>query len=152
MGDPAAEALLAAQAQGDRSDEGRRQAYAAGAARPAAQSKREYFAAYLGDTKLPERWAEDSLSSFNAVEQETLSLPWLEPALRALPELKRTHKIFFVNNWLGAFLGGQRSREALAAVEQFLQRTDTEPDLRLKVLESIDALERTVRIRARYAN
>ena len=44
--------------------------------------------------------------------------------MRALPELKRTHKIFFDNNWLGAFLGGQRSRQALAAIEQFLQRTD----------------------------
>ena len=66
---------------------------------------------------------------------------------RRLPDLKRTRKIFFVGNWLTAFVGGQPGEGALADVEAFLRRSDVDADLRLKVLEAIDGLERAVRIR-----
>jgi hypothetical protein len=36
-------------------------------------------------------------------------------------------------------------------VRAFLQRPDLDPDLRLKVLEALDGLARTVRVRQRYA-
>jgi aminopeptidase N len=144
-------ALLDAQARADRSDDGRREAYASRAAQPDATTKREYFDAFLHDARLAERWIEDSLVPFNAVEQQALTSEYLEPALRALPELKRRRKIFFVNNWLAAFIGGQRSAEALSIVQTYLTRPDLEPDLRLKLLEAVDGLERTVKIRARYA-
>jgi hypothetical protein len=43
--------------------------------------------------------------------------------------------------------------DALAIVRRFLdERTDLAPDLRAKVLQSLDELERTVRIRHRFAN
>ena len=151
LGDPEAEALLAAQSQADASDEGRRQAFAAAAARPIAAVKRQYFDAFVSDPDVAESWIEESLQPFNAVEQETLTLPYLESALLALPELKRRRKIFFVNNWLAAFVGGQRSAEALEVVRGALAQVELEPDLRLKLLEAVDGLERTVRIRARYA-
>ena len=77
--------------------------------------------------------------------------PLLAEALARLPELKRTRKIFFVDNWLAAFIGGQTGPEALAAVEAFLQRGDLDADLRLKVLEAVDGLERAVRIRRKFA-
>ncbi|MCA1849677.1 MAG: hypothetical protein LC672_01160, partial [Acidobacteria bacterium] len=78
--------------------------------------------------------------------------PYLEPALRELPKLKRTRKIFFVNGWLAAFIGGQCSEGARATVQNFLERETTlDRDLRLKVLEVADGLERCVRIRNRYA-
>jgi aminopeptidase N len=80
-----------------------------------------------------------------------LTLPYLEPALRQLPVLKRTRKIFFVNGWLAAFIGGQRDKSALDVVRKFLQEQMLDRDLRLKVLENIDGLERTVKIRDRYA-
>ena len=86
------------------------------------------------------------------MEQDALTLPYLEPALQALRGLKGTRKIFFVNNWLAAFVGGQRGAPALATVHRALERDDLEPDLRLKLLESGEELERTVRIRARYAH
>ncbi len=143
--------LLAAQSQADQTDDGRRQAYAAGAARSDPATKREYFSAFLDDPRLAERWIEESLAPFNAVEQETLTLPYLEPALRALPELKRRRKIFFVNDWLAAFIGGQRSARALGVVQRFVSQPALEPDLRLKLLEAVDGLERTVKIRARYS-
>jgi aminopeptidase N len=86
------------------------------------------------------------------VEQESLTLPYLAPALDALPELKRKRKIFFLNHWLAAFVGGQRSAEAVAVVERFLKRDDLEPDLRLKLLEVVDGMQRTVKIRSRYSD
>jgi aminopeptidase N len=152
LGDPRGLPLLAEQARADRSDEGRRQAYAAAAAVPDASGKREAFTAFLSDPNLAERWIEESLMPFNAVEHETLTLPYLEPALRALPALKRGRKIFFVNNWLAAFVGGQRSPAALGTVERFLAQEELEPDLKLKLLEAMDGLERTVKIRARYVD
>ena len=146
-----AAALLDAQSRADQSDDGRREAYASRAAQPDATTKHEYFEAFLHDSRLAERWIEDSLVPFNAVEQQALTLDYLEPALRVLPELKRGRKIFFVNNWLAAFIGGQRSAEALSIVQAYLTRPELEPDLRLKLLEAVDGLERTVKIRARYA-
>ena len=76
--------------------------------------------------------------------------PFLGEALARLPELKRTRKIFFVGNWLAAFIGGQTGADALAEVNTFLRRSDIDADLRLKVLEAIDGLERSVRIREKY--
>ena len=149
--DPDADGLLARQAQADVTDEGRRQTYAAGAARPDAAVKRAYFDAFLTDRNLPERWTEEGVAAFNAVEQEQLTLPYLEPALRELQGLQRTRKIFFVNNWLIAFVGGQRGAAALATVQRALERDDLEHNLRLKLIEAGEELERTVRIRARYA-
>ena len=148
-GDPEAPTLLAAQAAADRGDDGRRYAYAAGAADPAA--KRSLFRAFVDDKALPESWIEAALGPFNAPEQAALTQPLLAEALARLPELKRTRKIFFVGNWLAAFVGGQLGPGALAEVEVFLQRSDVDADLRLKVLEAMDGLERAIRIREKFA-
>ncbi|MNC87811.1 hypothetical protein D3C83_35710 [compost metagenome] len=78
-------------------------------------------------------------------------MPVLDEALAQLPELKRTRKIFFVNNWLEAFIGGQTDAKALADAEAFLRRGNIDADLRLKLLEAMDGLERAVRIRKKFA-
>jgi len=147
-GDPEAPARLAAQSAADRGDDGRRYAYAAGAADPAA--KGVLFRAFIDDKALPESWIEAALGPMNAPEQARFTEPLVAEALARLPELKRTRKIFFVGNWLAAFIGGQTEVGALAHVEAFLQRSDVDADLRLKVLEAIDGLERAVRIRKKY--
>ncbi|MGH8681261.1 MAG: M1 family metallopeptidase [Burkholderiales bacterium] len=149
--DPEAERLLAAQAQADLSDNGRRYAYAAAAARPEPEVKWRRFLAFLDDATLAESWIEESLGPFNTVEHEQWTSPFLEPALEQLPDLKRTRKIFFVDHWLAAFLGGQRSREAVTTTKRFLREARLDPDLRRKVLEHLDGLERTVRIHAAFA-
>jgi len=151
--DPQAPALLEQESRADKSDDARRYAYAAGAARRSAEVKRTYFDAYLNDAQLPESWIEASLAPFNSFEQADLTLPYLEPALRELPRLKRTRKIFFVNNWLAAFIGGQCNERAQNIVRRFLNGApDLDRDLRLKVLEAADELDRCVRIKQRYAN
>ena len=147
-GDPDAPAHLAAQSAADASDDGRRYAYAAAAANPAA--KRDLFKAFLDDKSLPESWIEAAVGPLNAPEQSAFTQPFLAEALARLPELKRTRKIFFVGNWLAAFIGGQTEAGVLAEVNSFLQRGGIDADLRLKILEAIDSLERAVRIRKKF--
>jgi aminopeptidase N len=151
-GDTDAARLLEEESSADKTDDARRYAYAAGAARADQLTKKKYFEAYLSDKQLAESWIEASLGPFNALEQDALTLPYLEPALKELPTLKRTRKIFFVNGWLAAFVGGQCRADALNVVQDFLSREGTlDRDLRLKVLEVTDGLERCVRIRTKYA-
>ncbi|PON18699.1 peptidase M1, partial [Candidatus Entotheonella serta] len=148
--DEDAEALLTAEKQRDTGDEGRKQAYLAEAARADAATKQRYFHDYLQNPAVPEDWIEGSLGPFNAWNQSALTLPFLKPSLAALPQVKRTRKIFFGLAWLNAFIGGQHSPEALAQVQTFLRTTKLDRDLELKVLEVMDELERTVRIRGKF--
>lgn len=151
-GDAEAPALLEAQSREDSSGEGRRYAFAARAAHPDAAVKQEYFERFLADRDLPESWIEEALGPLNEFDHASLTRPLLERALYALPRLNRERKIFFVNDWLGAFLGGQSSAEAIEAVERFLAGAALDEDLRHKVLEALDALERTVKIRSRFGS
>jgi aminopeptidase N len=150
--DPEAAPRLAAQAAADRSDDGRRYAYGAGAAAADAAVKRALLRAFRDDAALPESWIEEALAPFNAPEQAALTRPLLGEALELLPQLKAKHKIFFVNNWLAAFVGGQTEPQALAVIEALLASRRLEPELRLKLLEAADGLERAVRIRARFGH
>jgi aminopeptidase N len=150
--DADAPALLEKLSKEETTDDARRYAYAAGAARASAETKKRYFDAYLNDAKLAESWIEASHGPFNSIQQSDLTLPYLERALAELPNLKRTRKIFFVNGWLASFLGGQCNQSALNTVRGFLDgNPQLDRDLRLKVLEAVDGLERCVRIRAKYA-
>lgn len=142
--------LLAALRQRETSDDARRYAFAAEAARADEETKRRYFNAYLRDRELPESWIEASLPSFNHVRQPRLTSPFLQAALGELPQLKRTRKIFFINSWLAAFLGGQCSAASEKIVTDFLRDAALDRDLRLKVLEANDGLQRCVRIRNKY--
>ena len=63
--------------------------------------------------------------------------------------MQKNRRIFFLGRWLDAFIGGHQSAEALAVVDRFLDENPRLPrDLRQKVLQARDELERTVRIRA----
>ncbi len=150
--DERAATLLKQQSEEDKTDDAKRYAYAAAAAQPDSEVKRKYFNSYVNDTELAESWIEASVNPFNTPPQSELTLPYLEASLRELPKLKRTRKIFFVNGWLAAFIGGQCSQQSLTVVQNFLQREQSlDRDLRLKVLEASDGLERCVNIRKKYA-
>ena len=148
--DSEAEALLAAEQKRDSSGDGQKYAYMAQAARPEPVSKRHYFDDYLHASSRPEDWIEQSLGQFNYWNQSELTLPYLKPALEALPQIKRERKIFFALGWLNAFIGGQQSPTAQAQVHEFLKSSTLDKDLQLKVLEVSDELDRTVKIRQRY--
>jgi aminopeptidase N len=150
-GAPSAERRLAEETARDTTDPGRRSAFVAGAARPDAETRRAYFARYLDDPSLNEEWATGSLGAFNAPRAEALSRPYLRAALDTLPWLQRNRRIFYVNTWTESFLSGQTSAEALGVVRAFLAaRRDLPADLRQKVLQGADELERTVAIRRRW--
>ncbi len=149
--DPDAPALLDAEEKRDTSGDGRKYAYATKAARPDAATKSHYFNDYLENTARQEDWIEQSLPMFNYWNQSGLTLPYLEKALNSLPQIKRDRKIFFVLAWLNAFIGGQDSAAAAQEIRQWLAAHPPEPDLQRKVLEVLDELDRTVRIRARFS-
>jgi aminopeptidase N len=150
---PTASRRLEAEARRDSTSEGRRRAFVAGAARPTAAAKREYFGRYFADRALNEDWATASLPAFNTLDQDALTRGYVVPALDSLPWVQRNRRIFFLGAWLTAFLHGQRDPSSLALVERFLATHPALPrDLREKVLQSADELERTVRIRRAYGD
>ena len=152
--DPDAPALFAAEQQRDHTDDGQKYAWAVQAGAPDAAIKQRYFAQYLlpptAPGAKPEDWLTQSLRPFNSWNESALTEPYLRRALDQLPEIKRDRKIFYLGSWLSAFFGGQVSPEAETAVQQWLAQPDIDPDLRRKVLENNDELERTVRIRQRF--
>jgi len=148
--DTEAGSLLDAERKRDTSDDGRKQAYVAEVARADTATKQRYFNDYLNNRSVPEDWVEGSLTAFNSSNQSSLTLPYLKLALEALPQVKRERKIFFTLAWLNAFIGGQQSQQALDQVREFLRTSRIDRDLELKVLEVMDELERTVRIRAKF--
>ncbi|MFN7997494.1 MAG: M1 family aminopeptidase [Bryobacteraceae bacterium] len=149
-GDPEAEALLHAEESRDATGDGRKYAYVARAGIPSATIKERYFADYLQNRSLPEDWVEQSLGSFNYWSQSGLTIPYLQRALSSLPQIKRERKIFFVLAWLNAFIGGQQTATSSQQVHQWLRTSGADPDLTRKVLEVVDELDRTVRIRLKF--
>jgi aminopeptidase N len=150
MNDPDAATLFAAEKTKDHSGEGQKYAYAVEAGTPSADVKARYFDEYLHSATRQEDWITQSLRSFNSWNQTALTEPYLSRALDAIPEIKLHRKIFFMGAWLGAFIDGQHSAEAQAAVHAWLAAAKIDPDLRLKVLEVSDALDRTVLIRKTF--
>lgn len=148
--DPDAAAIYAAEQKRDSTGDGLKYAYVAQAARPESATKQQYFNDYLHDASRPEDWIEQSLGAFNYWNESDLTRPYLKPALEALPQIKRERKIFFMLGWLNAFIGGQTSAAAQAQVREFLRTPNLDQDLRLKILEVSDELDRTVRIRQRF--
>ncbi len=150
LGDPDARSILAAEKSRDHSGEGQKYAYAAEAGTPSAEVKARYFDQYLHSRTIEEDWITQSLRPFNFWNQTSLTEPYLKQALDELPNIKQHRKIFFLGAWLGAFIEGQNSVKAQAAVQAWLASQKIDPDLRLKVLEVSDSLDRTVLIREKF--
>ncbi len=151
FGDPDAERLLADLEKTETSDDAKRYAYAARAAFATKENREKFWNDFVNNKEISESWIEAAMGPFNSIRHDDLSLPYLQRALAELPNLKRNRKIFFVNGWLGAFIGGQRSEEALNIVNKFLaDNPNLDNDLRLKILENVDLIERAVKIRAKY--
>ncbi len=152
LSDKDAPNLLAELEKTETSDEAKRYAYAAKAGIATTENKQKFFAEFIGNKEISESYIETAFAPFNATRQTDLTLPFLENALKELPNLKRSRKIFFVNGWLSAFIGGQKSEQALAIVNKFLaDNLNLDKDLRLKILEVADGLERAVKIRKQFA-
>ncbi|MCY7376437.1 MAG: M1 family metallopeptidase, partial [Pyrinomonadaceae bacterium] len=151
LGDKDAPSLLAELEKTETTDEAKRYAYAAKAGIGTAENKAKFWTDFVGNKELSESWIESAFVPSNAARHSELTLPYLEKALAELPNLKRSRKIFFVNGWLAAFIGGQKDEKALAIVNKFLaDNPNLDKDLRLKILENVDGLERAVRIKNKF--
>jgi aminopeptidase N len=151
LGDPEAPTLLADLEKTEISDDAKRYSYAAHAAFATKENKEKFWNDFVNNKDISESWIEAAMGPFNSPKHSDLSLPYLQRALTELPNLKRNRKIFFVNGWLGAFIGGQKSQEALDIVNKFLaDNPNLDKDLRLKILENVDIIERAVKIRNKY--
>jgi len=126
-----------------------REAFIAAAASPTA--KAEYFAAYSKLDDPPEQWMSSSLGNFHWFGQESLTLPYLRQALDRVEWVKKNRKIFFMPAWVNAFVNGHSSSKALRVVEDYLaERQDLSIDIRRKILQSLDGLQRSVTIKKRW--
>jgi aminopeptidase N len=150
MDDPEAPGFFNNELQRDPGGDDRKYAYAAQAARPDADIKAQFFAEYLRTDSKPEDWIEQSLFPFNFWNQSELTAMYLTKALDALPQIKTDRKIFFLELWLDAFMYGQQSAAARDEVHRYLSKSDLDKDLRLKILESVDELDRTATIRRQF--
>jgi len=148
LGDPDAEALYTAEVTHDQTPEAGRSAYIARAATPIPAIKTAYFGRYLQDARLNEEWVSASLGPFNTPDQASLTQAFIAPALAQLDWIREHRRIFFLPAWINAFIGGQESQSALEEVDGFLALHPALPvDIRRKVLEARDELERTVLVR-----
>jgi aminopeptidase N len=147
---PEADILFTAESKRDTTGIGLKYAYMAAAAKPEAATKQRYFDDYMHNSARQEDWVQDSLGNFNSWNAAELTAPYLKPSLEALPRVKQERKIFFTLAWLNAFIGGQHSRESDQLVHDWLTSAEIDADLKLKVLQVVDDLDRTVRIRQRF--
>jgi aminopeptidase N len=151
VGDPDGAKFLAELEKTEKDDAALRWAYAAKAAEATKENKAKFWKDFTENKEISESWIEEASGTWNSPSQADLTLPYLAKALALLPDLKRDRKIFFVNNWLGSFIGGQKSEEALKIVNKFLEdNPKMDADLRRKILENVDGLERAVNIRAKF--
>jgi aminopeptidase N len=147
---PDADTLFNAESKREPAGIGPKYAYVAAAAKPDAATKQHYFDEYMRNSARPEDWVQDSLGNFNDWNASALTEPYLKPSLEALPRVKQERKIFFTLAWLNAFIGGQHSAEADHVVHDWLAAAEIDADLKLKVLQVVDDLDRTVKIRAKF--
>ena len=112
-GAPNADALIAAEARRDTTANGRRSAFVAGAARPQpavkASTSIDTFATRRS-TKTGRRRA--SARSTRRIKRRRRS-PISFRRSTSLPWIQKNRRIFFLGSWLGGFIGGQRSPDAL---------------------------------------
>jgi len=148
LGEPDARALYQAEMRRDSTPEAGRRAFVAAVAAPDTAVKAAYFRRYLDDPTLNEEWVTASLGAFNDADQARLTLPFLRPSLERLEWIRDNRRIFFLPSWINAFIRAQSSPQALATVDRLLADNPAMPmDVRRKVLQARDELERTVAIR-----
>lgn len=128
-----------------------KEVFLAGAVVPDPAVKERYFLAYLDLDEPPEQWISDSLDYFHWPRQAETTLPYLGKALEQLDWVKKNRKVFFMPAWIDAFVNGHSSKEALGVVRTFMKdNPDLSLDIRRKLLQSLDGLERAVRIKERW--
>ena len=99
------------------------------------------------ENRTVEPWASSALALLNHTLRDSSSVKYITPGLEAVLDVKATGDIFFPTNWSVALLGAHRSREALDALDRFLESHPDYPGLlRNKILYAAFPLQRANRI------
>ncbi len=98
-----------------------------------------------------ENWVLTAINYIHHPFKEEKSIKYLEEALAITETIKETGDIFFPIGWLNSSLSGYGSKEALQVVDYFFKdNPDFPEDLKLKVLQSRDIIERSSIIKEKY--
>jgi aminopeptidase N len=93
-----------------------------------------------------EAWVLESLAYLNHPLREAHARRFVRPSLELLREIQRTGDIFFPTRWTESTLGGHRSPEVAATVQDFLAEELQYPQrLRWTILSAADELFRVAR-------
>jgi hypothetical protein len=117
---------------------------------PSEDVKRFVFDRLCRDMSVAEDTVFTALRYVNHPSHAALTEPLLASALSALPDLCLRRKIFFANRWVSSFVDGQVARGSRDVVRRFARERNLPRSLRRKLLEALDGIERTVRIRSRF--
>jgi aminopeptidase N len=110
---------------------------------------RERFFQSLADPANRERepWVIEGLGYLNHPLRADHGRRFILPALELLEDIQRTGDIFFPGSWVDAALSGHTQPEAAQTVKDFLDaRPDYPVQLRRKILQASDMVERSARI------
>jgi len=109
-------------------------------------NEREEFFMSFNDVvnRRQESWVLDAMAAIHHPSRADASLQLVRPGLDLVEEIQQTGDIFFPLRWVSATLGGHRSPEAAAIVQQYLnERADLPAHIRAKVLQAADDLFRS---------
>ncbi len=110
---------------------------------------RDAFFASLSDpaNRAHEPWVLEALGYLQHPLRAKRAERYILPSLELLQEIQRTGDIFFPLGWLNGTLDGHNTPTAAAIVRRFLDaRPDYPAQLRGKLLQAADGLERSARI------
>ena len=94
-----------------------------------------------------EAWVVTALAYLNHPLRQKTSIKYLPESLNLVEEIQRTGDIFFPQSWLGAVLSNYQSKEAAAAVRNFLKTHPAyNPKLKNKMLQAADNVFRAEKL------
>ncbi len=100
------------------------------------------------ENRQTESWVLDALWALHHPLRVAHSEKYVLPSLELLEEIQATGDIFFPAGWLGTTLRNHHSACVLQTVDTFLaRRPDYNPQLRLKLLQAVDPVKRSHRLR-----
>jgi aminopeptidase N len=143
--------IIDAELQRDQTDQGRRQAAGARAARPTAQAKAAAWRAITEDTSLPLATLRAIMGGFQRRDQEALLRPYVDRYFERLAPVWRERSFEVAQTFSEGLYPDAGDEETVRQTDAYLAREDVPPPLRRILLEGKDDLERALRARAKDA-
>lgn len=103
------------------------------------------------ENRQKEGWVGTALRQLHHPLQQSTSIQYLPKTLEMLEEIQMTGDIFFPIGWLNSSFGSYSTDKAYHIADDFLHNHPDYPDhLKLKVLQSIDGIQRSANVKRKY--